>query len=167
MISFILTAKRLLEALLIAIKDKVFLSLVTTLLLINISGVLFYTKLEGWSYLDAIYFSWISLIPSSIDIGYAPITTLGKVFTMMYLVVGVGVMIGLLAMIARAVINFDKEETILREKLSDLREDYLEDRAAEKAAREAALKAKEAADAAKRAQVLAKNAAKHINKDRK
>ena len=115
MISFILTAKRLLEAILVAVKDKIFISLLTTLLIINLSGVLFYTKLEGWSYLDAIYFSWVSLIPSSIDIGYSPETPLGKVFTMMYLVVGVGVMIALLAMIAKAVVNTDNEDTILRE----------------------------------------------------
>lgn len=44
MISFILTAKRLLEALLVAVKDKVFISLLTTLLIINLSGVLFYTS---------------------------------------------------------------------------------------------------------------------------
>lgn len=116
MISFILTAKRLLEAFLVAVKDKVFLSLLTTLLIINLSGVLFYTKLEGWSYLDAIYFSWVSLIPSSLDVGLNPQTSLGKVFTMMYLVVGVGVMIALLAKIAIAVVNIEDEDTILRER---------------------------------------------------
>ena len=119
MISFILTAKRLLEAILVAVKDKVFISLLTTLLLINLSGVLFYTKLEGWSYLHAIYFSWVSLIPSSIDIGYRPETPLGKVFTMMYLVVGVGVMVALIAVIAKAVVNIEDEDTILRERYEE------------------------------------------------
>lgn len=117
MISFILTAKRLLSALLVAVKDKLFLSLITTLFLINLSGVLFYTKIEGWSYLNAIYFSWVSLIPSGIDIGFAPETNLGKVFTMMYLVVGVGVMIGLLALIAKAVLNVDDESSIIKEQI--------------------------------------------------
>lgn len=117
MISFILTVKRLLKGLLIAVKNKEFLSLLTTLLLINLSGVLFYTKLEGWTYLNAIYFSWVSLIPSSIEIGFSPETTLGKVFTMIYLVVGVGVMIGLLGVMAKAIINYDKEETIIKEQI--------------------------------------------------
>ena len=111
MVSFLLTAVRLLRALGVAVKEKVFLSLLTTLLLINVSGVLFYTSVEGWSYVEAIYFSWISLIPTSIDIGYAPVTTFGKIFTMMYLVVGVGLMISLLAMIAKAVLRFDDDET--------------------------------------------------------
>lgn len=124
MVSFLLTAVRLLRALGVAIKEKVFLSLLTTLLLINMSGVLFYTSVEGWSYVEAIYFSWISLIPTSIDIGYAPVTTFGKIFTMMYLVVGVGLMISLLAMIAKAVLRFDDDETgrtSIKQRLDDRR----------------------------------------------
>lgn len=122
MISFILTAKRLLSALLVAVKNKLFLSLITTLLLINLSGVLFYTKIEGWTYLNAIYFSWVSLIPSGIDIGFSPETDLGKIFTMMYLVVGVGVMIGLLTLIAKAVINVDDEKSIIEEQIQKRKE---------------------------------------------
>jgi len=124
MISFILTAKRLLEALFISFKEKVFLSLLTTLLLINLSGVLFYSSVEGWSYLDAFYFSWVSLIPSGVDTGLVPVTSLGKIFTMMYLVVGVGIMIALLAVIAKAVLNFEEEEhgEDRKKKLQQLRE---------------------------------------------
>ena len=136
MISFILTAKRLLEALYHAFKEKVFLSLLTTLLLINLSGVLFYHSIEGWSYLDAIYFSWVSLIPSSLDIGYAPETDLGKIFTMMYLVVGVGVMIGLLAIIAKAVLKFEDEEQELSERIKALKEKKQQQRLAKKAAKQ-------------------------------
>lgn len=119
MLSFILTAKKLLDALLVAVKDKLFLSLITTLLLINLSGVLFYMKVEGWTVLNAIYFAWVSLIPSSVDIGFSPTTNIGKIFTMMYLVVGVGVMMGLLALIAKAVLNVEKEITIVQEKINE------------------------------------------------
>lgn len=111
MISFFLTAKRLLGAIVVLWKEKVFLSLVTTLLLINLSGTLFYSSIEGWTYFDAFYFSWVSLIPTSIDLGYAPMTTFGKVFTMMYLVVGMGIMLALLAMVAKAVLGVDDENT--------------------------------------------------------
>lgn len=109
MISFLLTAKRLLSAIIVAFKEKVFLSLITTLLIMNLSATFFYTSVEGWTVIDAIYFSWISLIPSGIDIGYGPVTTFGKIFTMMYLVVGVGIMVGVLAIIAKAVLRFDDE----------------------------------------------------------
>lgn len=110
MISFFLTAKRLLGAIVVLWKEKVFLSLVTTLLLINLSGTLFYSSIEGWTYFDAFYFSWVSLIPTSIDLGYAPMTTFGKVFTMMYLVVGTGIMLALLAMVAKAVLRVDEDD---------------------------------------------------------
>lgn len=69
--------------------------------------------------IDAIYFAWISLIPSSVDIGFSPVTDFGKVFTMLYLVVGVGVMLGLLVLIAKAVLNVDNEESIIKEKLAN------------------------------------------------
>jgi hypothetical protein len=109
MISFILTAKRLLKALWKSFRHPVFKSLFMTLLFIVISGTLFYTKTEGWALFDAIYFSIVSLIPSGVETGLSPVTKLGKLFTMMYLIVGVGVMIGLIGIIGKAVIDFDKE----------------------------------------------------------
>ncbi|GAA3720718.1 hypothetical protein GCM10022378_08410 [Salinicoccus jeotgali] len=60
--------------------------------------------------LDAIYFGVVSLVPSSVDIGMAPVTNSGKIFTMMYLVVGVGVMVSMLGMIAKEVIDFKPEK---------------------------------------------------------
>lgn len=110
MISFILTAKRLLKALWKSFRHKVFKSLFFTLVFIILSGTLFYTRIEGWALLDSIYFSVVSLIPSGFDTGLSPVTNLGKLFTMMYLIVGVGVMIGLIGMIGKAVIDFDKTD---------------------------------------------------------
>ena len=111
MISFFLTANRLLKALINAIKQPIFKSLITTLLIIILSGTLFYSKIEGWSYIDAIYFAVVSLIPSSIETGLSPITTTGKIFTMMYLIVGVGVMIGLIGCIGQAVLGVDMQSS--------------------------------------------------------
>ena len=107
MISFFLTANRLLKALIKAIKQPIFKSLIFTLFLIILSGTLFYSKVEGWPYIDAIYFAVVSLIPSSLETGLSPITTIGKIFTMMYLVVGVGVMIGLIGIIGKAVLDVE------------------------------------------------------------
>lgn len=107
MISFFLTANRLLKALLKAVRQPIFKSLIFTLLLIILSGTLFYSKIEGWPYIDAVYFAVVSLIPSSLETGLSPITTMGKIFTMMYLIVGVGVMIGLIGIIGKAVLDID------------------------------------------------------------
>ncbi|MBS3680712.1 two pore domain potassium channel family protein [Ornithinibacillus massiliensis] len=114
MISFILTAKRLLDALWKSFKNPVFQSLFVTLVLIVLSGTLFYSKVEGWAMIDAIYFAVVSLIPTGVETGLRPVTELGKIFTMMYLIVRVGIMIGLIGVIAKAVIRFEAKEKIGR-----------------------------------------------------
>lgn len=66
MVSFILSLKRLLEGLFHAFKRQDFLSLFATLCFILLSGTLFYRGVEKWSWLDSFYFSFISLIPTSV-----------------------------------------------------------------------------------------------------
>lgn len=54
-------------------------------------GSVFYHHVEGWRWLDSVYFSVVSLL----TVGYGditPKTDLGKLFTMGYLIVGVGVL---------------------------------------------------------------------------
>lgn len=109
MISFILTLKRLLEALYKSSKHPLFLSLITTLFFIILSGVLFYTQKEGWAVLDAIYFCVVSIIPTGIDTNLSPETAIGKVFTMFYLIVGTGTMLLTLILLAKSTINNDDD----------------------------------------------------------
>ncbi len=52
----------------------------------------FYTNVEGWTALDAIYFSVVSLIRTGVETGFTPVINLWKVFTMMFLIVSVRVM---------------------------------------------------------------------------
>ncbi|MFE6167843.1 ion channel [Viridibacillus arvi] len=111
MISFILTTKRLIKALIRAFKQPLFISLFTTLFFILLSGTMFYTKVEGWSILDAIYFCVVSLIPSGVDTSLTPTTNLGKVFTMFYLAVGVGVMFLTLLTLGKTMIKSTDDST--------------------------------------------------------
>ncbi len=60
--------------------------------------------------LDSFYFAFVSLIPTSVSTGLVPQFDLSKWFTVIYLVVGVGVMLMILIMIGFAVINFEKSE---------------------------------------------------------
>lgn len=53
-------------------------------------GVMFYHVIEKWSLLDSLYFSVITLA----TVGYgdlAPKTDLGKIFTVFYVLIGIGI----------------------------------------------------------------------------
>lgn len=55
-------------------------------------GALVYSYLEGWSYLDSLYFAAITL--STVGYGdFSPQTDGGKVFTIIYIGIGVGLIL--------------------------------------------------------------------------
>jgi hypothetical protein len=54
-------------------------------------GTIFYTLVEGWEVLDAAYFCVITL--ATVGFGdLTPVTRLGKLFTMFYIVAGLGIL---------------------------------------------------------------------------
>jgi voltage-gated potassium channel len=65
------------------------LVLVISLLIV---GAVFYPIVEGWSIIDAVYFSAMSLA----TVGYGdlvPHTDLGKIFTTVYVLCGIGILV--------------------------------------------------------------------------
>ena len=99
MISFFLTAYRFLKALLGGFRDPKFRGLVILMIIILLSGTIFYHRIEHWDVLDSLYFSVTTLV----TVGYgdfSPSTSFGKVFTMIYLILGVGLMLGFINVVA-------------------------------------------------------------------
>ena len=65
--------------------------LMTTTLTIGV-GTVVYHYLEGWSWIDALYFSVITL--STIGYGdFSPATDGGKLFTIFYILIGIGIIL--------------------------------------------------------------------------
>jgi voltage-gated potassium channel len=92
MSSFVLTILRFIRAFAHGLKDAEFRALLLVLVGLLVSGTIFYSTVEGWGLLDALYFSVTTLA----TVGYGdlhPTTPLSKVFTIVYIVLGVGVFV--------------------------------------------------------------------------
>lgn len=73
-------------------QDKAYRDLLLTTALILLIGTVAYHYIEGWRWLDAFYFSFITL--TTIGFGdFAPQTDLGKLFTILYIIIGVGIIL--------------------------------------------------------------------------
>ncbi|MFT9847089.1 potassium channel family protein [Aneurinibacillus sp. REN35] len=104
MISFLLTLRKMLTGLAHAFKEKNFRTLFFLTLFILLSGTLFYNQVEGFTYIDALYFSVMTLTTVG-DAVLAPHTTFGKIFTMIYTFAGIGIIFGVIYYIARGIHN--------------------------------------------------------------
>jgi voltage-gated potassium channel len=84
------------------LKDPEFRALFFLVVILLLSGTIFYMKVEKWALLDAIYFCVTTLT----TIGFGdphPITPIGKIFTIFYIILGVSVLLGFIEKIARGV----------------------------------------------------------------
>jgi voltage-gated potassium channel len=74
------------------LSDKEYKSLLFTTIAILLIGTVAYHYLESWSWLDSFYFSFITL--TTIGFGdFAPKTDQGKIFTIIYITIGVGIIL--------------------------------------------------------------------------
>jgi voltage-gated potassium channel len=101
MIEFFLTTLRLVRGVARAWRrDPEFRSLVFVVLVTLVGGTIFYSTIEGWSVVDAFYFSVTTL--TTVGLGdLAPTTTMGKLFTVVYIFAGLSIILGFIDTVAK------------------------------------------------------------------
>ena len=79
-----------------------------------LAGTLFYTLVERWSVVDAVYFCAMSLA----TVGYGdvvPDTDVGKVFTVVYVLAGIGILVSFFTALAAKTLELQRERRQARE----------------------------------------------------
>jgi uncharacterized membrane protein YkgB len=110
-LSALLMFERFVKALKIAVRDEGFAQILGTGILLVIVGTLTYTTSQDWSLVDGFYFAVATLTTSSIadpdlTITSAPI----KIFTVFYILVGIGILVELARQLGFAYIEVRRAE---------------------------------------------------------
>jgi voltage-gated potassium channel Kch len=80
------------------LKDKQYVKLLTLTSSVIGLGTIMYKYLEGWNWIDCLYFSVVTLT----TVGYgdiAPTTSGGKIFTIFYIIIGLGIILNFIEII--------------------------------------------------------------------
>ena len=100
MVGLFLQAYRLVRAVVLLVKEPNGRALALLVVLQLVGGTVFYTSTEGWPWLDALYFSVTTL--ATVGLGdLAPVTAAGKLFTIGFILTGVGLLATFISMLAQ------------------------------------------------------------------
>lgn len=127
MIQFVLILWQFLRALGRSLKDPEFQALFFLVAVTFLSGTIFYHNVEGWSLLDSFYFCAITLT----TVGYgdlSPATAVGKLFTVLYLCIGIGLLLVFVNAIAQRMLDIRIERGARRQTQPRKPEDNREER---------------------------------------
>lgn len=81
-------------------KDPKFKALLVIVIALLLTGTIFYSAVEKWSLLDSLYFCVTTL--STVGLGdLSPKTDIGKIFTIVYIIVGVGTLLSFITVLAK------------------------------------------------------------------
>ena len=102
------SARELWKGLQTAFADKRVRALMTLTFVLIGSASVFYWMVERWSFLDSVYFSVITIA----TVGYGdltPQTALGKIFTIGYILCGLGLFLAAATSVADSIINAQRD----------------------------------------------------------
>ena len=107
MLSFLLNLARLFKAIVRSWRMPTFRATLSLAAILLLTGTVFYHRTEGWSWIDSLYFSTTTM--STVGFGdLTPQTDIGKLFTVVYIFVGVGVFVALFTQLARALLKVEE-----------------------------------------------------------
>ena len=90
-------------------RDPDFRTLVVLVFFTLLTGTIFYRLQEGWSFVDAFYFSVTTL--TTVGLGdLAPATAIGKLFTVVYIFSGLGLIGGFITTVAAEILRRQRNE---------------------------------------------------------
>ena len=100
MLGLLVQTYRLVRAVVLLVRQPEGRALALLVLVQLVGGTVFYTLQEGWSWLDALYFCVTTL--ATVGLGdLAPATDAGKVFTIVFILTGVGLLATFISMLAQ------------------------------------------------------------------
>jgi voltage-gated potassium channel len=104
MTAFFLALIRLGKAVHRVWQDHEFRVLLALIGVLSIIGTAFYAQHEGWSYVDSLYFCFMTM--STVGYGdLTPTTDISKIFTIIYSVLTIGLFVGVVTKLAQAMLT--------------------------------------------------------------
>jgi voltage-gated potassium channel len=120
MIPLLLAARGLVRAIVAVWRDPETKALPVVAGVLVLTGTLFYWRFEDWSFIEALYFSIVTL--TTVGYGdFSPTTTGTQIFTIVYILTGFGVLVALLTSVAQQYLKQKAEPRPARARLRDRR----------------------------------------------
>jgi voltage-gated potassium channel Kch len=113
MVPLLLAARGLARAIAAVWRDPETRALPVVAGVLVLTGTLFYWRFEDWTFIEALYFCIVTLT----TVGYgdlSPTTTETRIFTIVYILTGFGVLVALLTSVAQQYITHKTQQSGLR-----------------------------------------------------